>query len=148
MDGIPTLPPAFPIILLMEILFGIGFNALVEWAHHHNLWHVSVSVSAGVALTVTIATVGLWSEPVSFWQAGLIMLLCFSASGVPMIAGSTRRTVKESHQRRPLPNNAMRVRDDVVMELSAAVETVVDGHMDLARLVHLMHQWIGKLRSM
>lgn len=36
--------PLIFLVLLVELLFGLGFNKLVEWAHQHKLWHVSVSV--------------------------------------------------------------------------------------------------------
>ena len=45
--GFPLDFPLLFLILLLELLFGIGFNQLVEWAHQHNLWHVAVSVICG-----------------------------------------------------------------------------------------------------
>jgi hypothetical protein len=121
---------------------------LVNWVNKHKLWHVSISVCIGVAFTILIAGLGLWKYQMEFWRVCAMLTACFMASGTPMVAGSTRATVKESHQRRPLPNSAMRIRDDVVMELSASVNKVVDDGMDKAMLVHTMHQCIGKLKSM
>ena len=148
----PTFPLEFPLIfliVLLELLFGIGFNLLVDWAHRHNLWHVSVSVIFGVAGTLSVPAVVLHSQPqMYFWQASMIFGMCFVASGVPMVWGSTRRTVKESHQRRPLPNNAMRVRDEVVMGMASAVEKIVAKEMEIAELVHVIHKWIGALKSL
>lgn len=151
MQSPAQLPLDFPLIflvLLVELLFGIGFNQLVAWAHRHNLWHVSVSVIFGVAGTLIIPSVALLSVCMPFWQASLIFGVCFVASGIPMIFGSTKRTVKESHHRRPLPNNAMRVRDEVVMDVAAKIEKILAKDMDIAELVHVMHKWIGALKSM
>lgn len=144
-------PLDFPVLSLMwllQFLFGLLWNGIVGWAHDHKLWHVSVSVIGGVAATVIIPGLFLWNEDFIFWQAALFYLVCFVCSGLPMIYGSTRRTVKESHQRRPLPNNAMRVRDEVVMDIHIAVEKIVAKDMEQAVLVHVMHKWIGALKSL
>ena len=140
--------PLLFLILLVELLFGIGFNKLVEWAHQHNLWHVSVSVVFGVAGTLVIPSVAFLSVSVPFWQVSLIFGACFVASGIPMIAGGTQRTVKESHHRRPLPNYAMRIRDDVVMEISKMLDEMVNEGVTLALVVHRWHKIIGRLKSM
>ena len=145
------LPLDFPLIflvLLVELLFGIGFNQLVAWAHRNNLWHVSVSVTFGVAGTLIIPSVALMHLEVLFWQVSIIFALCFIASGIPMIAGGTQRTVKESHHRRPLPNNAMRVRDEVVMEIKAILDKIVHGGVEVVKVVHDLHEIVGKLKGM
>ena len=82
------------LVLVVEILFGVGFNALVAWAYSVQLWHVSVSVAVGVAGTIVIPAVMWFGVKVTFWQAGLLLLICFIGSGVPMIVGSTRRSVQ------------------------------------------------------
>lgn len=151
MSNITPLPLDFPLlflVLLVEFIFGLGYNKLVEWAHQHNLWHVSVSVVFGVAGTLIIPSVALLSVCMPFWQASLIFGACFIASGIPMIAGGTQRTVKESHHRRPLPNYAMRIRDDVVMEISKMLDEVVNEGVTLALVVHRWHKIIGRLKSM
>jgi len=151
MSNITPLPLDFPLIflvLLVEFIFGLGFNKIVEWAHRHNLWHVSVSVIFGVAGTLIIPSVALLSVCMPFWQASLIFGACFIASGIPMIAGGTQRTVKENHHRRPLPNHAMRIRDDAVMEISKMLDEVVNEGVTLALVVHRWHKIIGRLKSM
>ena len=140
--------PLLFLILLVELLFGIGFNKLVEWAHQHNLWHVSVSVVFGVAGTLVIPSVAFLSVSVPFWQVSLIFGACFVASGIPMIAGGTQRTVKESHHRRPLPNHAMRVRDDAVMQIKAILDKIVNGGVEVVKVVNDLHEIVGKLKSM
>jgi hypothetical protein len=140
--------PLLSLILLLELLFGIGFNQLVDWAHQHSLWHVSVSVVVGVAVTLTLPAVVLAHVQVYFWQASLIFGVCFVASGVPMIVGSTRRTVKESHHRRALPNHAMRVRDEAVMEIKSILDKIVNGGVEVVKVVHDLHEIVGKLKSL
>jgi hypothetical protein len=140
--------PLLSLIVLIELLFGIGFNQLVDWAHQHNLWHVSVSVIFGVAGTLVIPSVALLHFQIMFWQASLVFMVCFIASGIPMIVGGTRRTVKESHHRRPLPNSAMRVRDEVVMEIKAILDKIVNGGVEVVKVVHDLHEIVGKLKSM
>lgn len=151
MSNITPLPLDFPLIflvLLVEFIFGLGFNKIVEWAHRHNLWHVSVSVIFGVAGTLIIPSVALLSVCMPFWQASLIFGACFIASGIPMIAGGTQRTVKENHHRRPLPNHAMRVRDDAVMQIKAILDKIVNGGVEVVKVVHDLHEIAGKLKSM
>lgn len=140
--------PLLSLIVLVELLFGIGFNQLVDWAHRHNLWHVSVSVIFGVAGTLVIPTITLMHVAMHFWQASLVFTVCFVASGIPMIVGGTRRTVKESHHRRPLPNSAMRVRDDVVMQIKSILEKIVNGGVEVVKVVHDLHEIVGKLKSL
>ena len=151
MSNITPLPLDFPLlflVLLVEFIFGLGYNKIVEWAHRHNLWHVSVSVVFGVAGTLVIPSVALLSVCMPFWQVSLIFGACFIASGIPMIAGGTRRTVKESHHRRPLPNYVMRIRDDVVMDINKMLDEVVNEGVTLALVVHRWHKIIGRLKSM
>lgn len=140
--------PLLSLIVVVELLFGIGFNQLAAWAHQHNLWHVSVSVVVGVAVTLTMPAVALAHVQVYFWQSAIFYFVCFVASGVPMIVGSTRRTVKESHHRRPLPNHAMHIRDDVVMEISKMLDEVVSKQAEIADIVHRWHKIIGKLKTL
>lgn len=145
----PTFSLLIPIVILVELLFGLDFNLLVDWAHRHHIWHVSVSVSLGVAGTLIIATVGFYGVTVPFWADSLLLTACFVGSGLPMVIGSTRRTVqKKDHRRRPLNNGVARIRDDVTMDMNAHIEKIVAREMDLAELVHIMHKWIGALKSM
>jgi hypothetical protein len=151
MSTTTPLPLDFPLlslILLIELLFGIGFNQLVDWAHQHNLWHVSVSVIFGVAGTLVIPSVALLHLEIMFWQASLIFGVCFVASGLPMVWGSTRRTVKENHHRRPLPNKAIKVRDQAVMEISSILDKIANGGVEVVKVVHELHEIIGTLKSL
>lgn len=145
------------LVLVIEILFGVGFNALVAWAHNNRLWHVSVSVAVGVAGTITIPAVMWFGVKVTFWQAGLILLVCFIGSGVPMIVGSTRRSVqerKDQKKRRPWPNAALQAKDAAVMELSSLAREIAEDAkegkiavLDLPDYVNRLHGVIGTLKS-
>jgi hypothetical protein len=150
------IPQEVLIVLLIEFLFGLGYNALVAIAHSHKLVHVSMSVVFGVAGTLFIPAVFWFDHEMHFWHAGLLLLACFTASGIPMIVGSMKRTVneKDNKKRRPWPNAAMRVRDDVVMELSAMAHEIAEqaknGELtvrDLPDLIDRMHTIIGTLKS-
>jgi hypothetical protein len=150
------IPQEVALVLLIEFLFGFGYNALVAWAHEHKLAHVSISVAVGVAGTLFIPAVVWFDVEMHFWHAGLLLLACFTASGVPMISGSMRRTVakKDSKKRHAWPTAAMQVREHVVMELSAmAHEIAADVKndrltiRDLPSYVDRLHSVIGALKS-
>lgn len=144
-------------VLLMELLFGLGYNALVAYWLKNRLMHVSVTVAIGVGFTLLFPAVAWFWKPYPFWQTGLILLTCFAASGTPMIAGSMRRTVqeKDNKKRRPLGNAAMRIRDEAVMELSALAHDIADKSkrntlslQDLPDYVDRLHGLIGSLKSL
>lgn len=150
------IPQEVLIVLLIEFLFGLGYNALVALAHEHKLMHVSFSVVIGVIGTLLIPAVPWFDHKMQFWQAGILLMMCFTASGIPMIVGSMKRTVneKDNKKRRPWPTAAMRVRDDVVMELSSMAYEIADQAKaneltvrDLPSLVNRLHVVIGTLKS-
>lgn len=147
-------------VLLLELLFGIGYDALVAWTHKNKLVHVSTSVVVGVAVTLLIPAAAWFDHEMAFWEAGILLALCFAASGTPMIVGSLKRTAKESadlkdqKKRRPWPNEARRARDDVVMELSAMAHEIAGKTKerklelsDLPDYVNRMHRLIGILKG-
>jgi len=149
-------PQVILIVLLVEFLFGLGYNAVVAWAHEHRLAHVSQSVALGVAITLLIPAVVWFETEMQFWQAGILLAMCFTASGIPMIVGSMKRTVteKDNKKRRPWPTAALRVKDDVIMELSAMAHEIAEdakqGKLkvsDLPDLVNRLHGLIGTLKS-
>jgi len=155
-------PPVSPIeltaVLLGELVFGIAFNALVEYAHRNNIWSVLVSVSIGVAVTGLIP-LGVWGgQEMTLVQAGALYLLSFIASGIPMGIGYSqrmRREVKKSHKRQPIPPAAARARDLLVMDLtdlandisySAKIGKLVAG--DLPDYVNRIYQAVSGLRNL
>jgi hypothetical protein len=154
----PFMPPVPPVeiglILLTELVFGLGFNPLADWAQRNKIWHVSISVCIGVGITVTIPILAWCPASLTFWQAWILMMGCFAASGVPMIVGSTRRSVALSHKRHPLPTSAMKVRDDAVMDLNMLATEISEqvkrnqlSVRDLPEIVNRIHGIIGALKS-
>jgi len=153
---IPPTPPVVEIavVLLAENIFGWGFNTLTAWAQRHKVWHVSISVAIGVAFTLVLPTLLWWRSELAFWQATLLLFGCFCASGFPMVYGSTRRTIAESHKRRPWPTAASKARDDAVMELTAIAGEIAEktrqGEIkvqDMADVVNRLHMVKGTLTS-
>lgn len=151
----PPISPTFAAVILMEILFGFGFNRLAHWGQDKGLWHVSLSVVMGVTGTLAIPTAAWWRESFPVWIAALVTVACFAGSGLPMIIGSMHRSVAKSHKRKGLPNTAARIRDEVVLDLHVLADRLVlkaksnelkSG--DLAECIHQVHQLIGQLRSM
>ena len=143
----PVSPAEIAAVILAELLFGIGFNRLVTWAHLHNIWHVSISVVIGVTVTVLIPTLTWWRISLDFWLAAALLTACFAASGTPMIIGSMQRSIAESHKRRPWPTAALQARDAAVMDLSLLADLVANQETDNAKVVHQLHQVIGTLKS-
>ncbi len=152
-DGMPM---EIVIVLLVEFLFGLGYNVLVAWAMKNKLMHVSLSVVIGVAGTLLIPAVVWFDHEMHFWEAGILLMMCFSASGVPMIVGSTRRTVaeKDNKTRRPWPTAAKRIRDEVVMELAIITHEIAEkakqeklSLADLPDIVNRLHGVMGTLKS-
>lgn len=143
----PVSPAEIAAIIFAEALFGIGFNRLVEWAHLNKLWDVSISVVMGVTVTVLIPTLTWWRVTMDFWLAAALLSACFAASGTPMIIGSMRRTVEESHKRRPWPTAAAQARDNAVMDLTMLADQVANEQLVNAKVVHQLHQVIGTLKS-
>ena len=143
----PVSPAEIVAVILAELLFGIGFNRLVTWAHLHKIWHVSISVVIGVTATVLIPTLTWWRISLDFWLAAALLTACFAASGTPMIIGSMQRSIAESHKRRPWPTAALQARDAAVMDLSLLADLVANQETDNAKVVHQLHQVIGTLKS-
>lgn len=143
-------------VYLSEALFGIGYNKLVEYAHQHRLWDVSISVTIGVTVTLIIPVAAWYALDLAVWQTALLFVGCFVFSGSPMIVGSLRRTVAESqtHKARPWPTRAAQARDDAIMSLTTLAEEISDmtraGKLTLQHLpdvVNKLHRIIGTLKS-
>lgn len=150
------MPLEIAFLLVVEFLFGVGYNVFVAWSHEHNLMHVSTSVVAGVIGTLLLPTAIWFDHDFKFWQIGILLTACFTASGIPMIVGSQKRTVEEKDhkKRRPWPTQAMRARDDAVMDLSKMADDIAEKSklnkltvQDLPSYVHKLHQVIGTLKS-
>lgn len=150
------IPTEIAVIVLLELLFGFGYNQLVAYWMKNNLMHVSWTVVIGVVATLLIPAPFWFDNTMPFWQSILYLAVCFAASGTPMIAGSMQRTVREKDQkkRKPWPVAALRARDDAVMELNAMADDIAksvkanDLHVqDLPDYVNRLHYVIGTLKS-
>jgi len=120
---IPMFPPLIEIgfVFLVQLLFGFGYNALVDWAQKNRLWHVSTSVIIGVFVTLVIKTAAWPLRTLTGWQDGLLTLGCFASSGLPMAVFSLRRSshTLKSHKRMRWPNAARRAAEDIILEVDA-----------------------------
>lgn len=150
------IPTEILLVLLAELLFGLGYNTLVAYWTKHNLMHVSFAVVIGVVVTLLLPAASWFDREMPFWLSGILLMLCFTASGLPMIVGSMRRTVREkdNKKRRPWPNEAKKIRDLVVMELSSMAHEIADRAKadeltvrDLPDYVNRLHGVIGTLKS-
>ena len=75
-------------VYLVLMAFGFGYDRAVAWWEKQK--YLEGFVSLAVALGVLITLGGVW---VLSWQAALLALGAFVASGAPMIIGSIRRYV-------------------------------------------------------
>lgn len=145
------IPPSFPFqilaVLLIEMLFGLGYNRLVAWAQENDVWRVWFSVVMGVAVTLVIPTAWWWKTPLVFWQSSGLLFCCFAASGLPMVAGSAHRHLV-NHKRRALGNAARQLRDEAVMDLTVLAGQVAKKQITAAEEVNRIHEIIGTLTSM
>lgn len=151
------MPLEIALVVLVELLFGFGYNTLVAYWSAHRLMHVSLSVVIGVGGTLLIPALAWFDHSMPFYQSGLILLACFAASGIPMIVGSMRRTVieKDQKKRRPLGNTSRKLRDNAVMALAKMAHEISDKAredtirvQDLPYYVDRLHSVIGILKSL
>jgi hypothetical protein len=77
-------------VFLGLLLFGIGYNAFVAWAERKGYTEGYLSLVVAFGVAVTLAGVAVLNI-----EAALIALLCFVASGTPMIAGSIWRYLQK-----------------------------------------------------
>jgi len=149
------LPTEIASVLLGELLFGVAFDSLVTYALKHKLLHVSIAVVIGVAITLLIPALAWFRYEMPFYQAGILLVLCFSASGLPMVIGSMSRTVKNHKKRQSLGRSASLIRDEAVMEVNTIINDVTAKAQkkeldvnDLVVFIGKLHSLIGMLKSL
>jgi ACR3 family arsenite efflux pump ArsB len=81
-------------IFLGLFLFGIAYNAFVAWLERAALDRGYTAILVVVGTLVTLGGYALLAG----WEQALTVLLCFVASGTPMIAGSIWRYVTRRQQ--------------------------------------------------
>jgi hypothetical protein len=75
-------------VLFALLMFGLAYNGLVSWLGERKDGYTALLVVGGVL--VTLAGVALID-----WQAAVITLAAFAASGIPMILGDIARTISK-----------------------------------------------------
>lgn len=83
----------FAAVLFGLLMFGVGYSILVQRMGRYKEGFVSLLVVVGVG--VTLIGVALIS-----WQAALITVLCFAASGLPMVIGDVWEYIRRREQDR------------------------------------------------
>ena len=76
-------------ILAVLVLFGILYNSLIGWAERKHYLEGFTSLAVALGVLITLGGVAVVS-----WQAALITLAAFIATGSPMIAGSIWRYIQ------------------------------------------------------
>lgn len=76
-------------------LFGVGYNALVEWLERKGYTEGFLSLIVALGVAITLIGVAVLSV-----QAAILTLLAFTASGTPMIAGSILRYLRAREEAR------------------------------------------------
>ena len=95
-----TLTCTIDLRVLIAVLFG-----LAAFGYGYNNWVATVTekgqdrgyLSFIVALGVAITGIG-FTLAVGMWELGLLFLICFIASGTPMILGSIHRYIRARAQ--------------------------------------------------
>ncbi|MBN8654853.1 MAG: hypothetical protein E6R03_15855 [Hyphomicrobiaceae bacterium] len=147
--------PTVYLVVLVELLFGIGYDQVVKWAHANNAWHVSISVIIGVFVTCALFVGFMFDKVLPVWVFGLVLVACFSASGLPMAVGSLRRDVKDKKKKRPLGKYGAKIRDEVTMELNVMASELSEqvkadtlSVRDLPDIVNRLHHMKSMLKMM
>lgn len=81
-------------VFLFLLLFGVGYNLLVEYFQKRTQRYTAELVVVGVLVTV------LASGFLIGWGSALIVLILFVASGIPMIVGSWIRVARDEEEAR------------------------------------------------
>lgn len=78
------------LVLISLFLFGLGYNWLVAWLEEkrYDRGYTAFLVVGGSAVTLAAGALLVGLEPV------LWLLVCFAASGLPMVVGSCVRSWK------------------------------------------------------
>lgn len=78
------------IVFLMLLIFGGLYNLLVAYLERYGYLEGYLSLIVAAGVFVTLIGIAILS-----WQAALIILVCFVASGTPMIIGSITRYIRQ-----------------------------------------------------
>lgn len=152
-------PPEIPLMLALQVLYGLGYNVAVPQLQKTRLWHVSTSVVVGVAGTLLLEAAFMWQYSLPYWASALINFGCFAASGLPMVLGSLHRTAiahqaKKSHKPHEWPTRAAHARETVITEMTLLAREIAawaeSGQLNAGKIpgiVNQLHEWIGILKG-
>jgi len=77
----------FGAVLAALVMFGLAYNALMGILGERKEGYTSFFVAIGTVITLTGAFYTTQFQPVPIW----LMVVCFGASGIPMILGDILR---------------------------------------------------------
>jgi len=79
-------------VLFGLFAFGVLFNQAINWARRSGWMEPYTAFWVAAGVLVTIAGIALVDTLID-WNAGITSLICFAASGTPMILGDAARYV-------------------------------------------------------
>jgi hypothetical protein len=82
------------IVMLSLLIFGIGYNRLMTWLEKTGRARGYRAFLAASGALVTLGGAGFLIG----WLQALLVLACFTASGLPLIVGSTWRYMEERYR--------------------------------------------------
>ena len=98
---------AIGVILIALLLFGLYFNAKIAEVENTQIDHGYTAIFVVIGVSVTLVGIALIDFFVD-WNAGLIGLIAFVASGSPMAAGSFNRYLqRQAEQKRRMQELAL-----------------------------------------
>ena len=92
-------------ILISLMLFGTLFAIIVNRLIDQLQGYMSLVVAAGVLITLAHAAF-------VYWQAALIVLVCFAASGGPMIIGDVVRAINKRERMKDFQRQIVNASDE------------------------------------
>ena len=140
-------------LYLSQLVFGLLYAILIHWISTKGYlkgstaWSVVIGDGATLMIQWLFIREG-WSPLVTFGS--------FAFSGSPMVISYLVRHQQrlESHKRRPWPTQAVRVRDDAVMEITSLADEIARKTkedavrvQDLPDLVNRLHLLKSLLKS-
>lgn len=91
-------------VFCLLALIGLGYNALIAWAGRRGFLEGYLSLAVALGVLITLAGVAVVS-----WQAALLTLGAFVASGSPMVFGSVLRYIQLRHREQMYERQAARM---------------------------------------
>lgn len=134
-------------LYIAESLFGVCYAGLIHWIAVNG--YLSGSTAYQVVIGDAVTLLIEWAFIPAAWSP-VVTFTCFIFSGLPMVISYLIRHEArvESHKRKIITGAGARVRDYVVMDLSALADDMAAERTTNASNVHRVHQAIGTLKSL